>query len=172
MDGPVSTSVLGFRPFTMRFPNDEGFTFSPRPVSTATATQVPPPIPTKALLNPHLVSEDSPSTSVLTIVLPLLFGALFLLGCGIAIVACLGHRARNKKAAAKLKKKRAIDAELGVDPAQWGSRRAEMAQIELDEFDRQTLRSLKVADDLARARYAASFKTYDLPRKPPPAYEP
>ncbi|GAA6046719.1 hypothetical protein JCM3770_003133 [Rhodotorula araucariae] len=172
MEGHASTSVLGFRPWTGRFPDDENFRFSPVSTATATSTQVPH-IPTKALGSPYLVSEDSPRTSVLTIVLPLLFGALALLGCVIAVIACLGHRARNNKATARLKKRRAVDQEAAAaELAQWGSRRADMAQIELDDFDRQTLHSLRIADDLARARYAESYKTHDLPRKPPPAYEP
>ncbi|GAA5899673.1 hypothetical protein JCM8208_000625 [Rhodotorula glutinis] len=175
-----STSVLGFRPFTLAFPTaDVARTFEPRPTPAhpSTTTTASEPIPTRPLVNPHLApTTDSPTTGVLTIVLPTLFSALLLLGIGIALIACLSRRAKSKKGSstAKLRKRTSVGSEeQAYDPAQWSaSSRREMIELELDDVDRRTFRSLKAADEVAQVRRAASFKTHDLPRKPPPAYEP
>ncbi|GAA5836762.1 hypothetical protein JCM9279_007654 [Rhodotorula babjevae] len=182
MDGATfSTSVLGFRPFTLAFPTaDVARTFEPRPTSTrpsTTTTTFSSPIPTRSIHNPHLApTADSPTTGVLTIVLPTLFSALLVLGIGIALISCLSRRAKSKQGAqsAKLRKRGSVGSEEeAYNPAQWcASSRREMVELELDDVDRRTFRSLKVADEVAQVRRAASFKTHDLPRKPPPAYEP
>ncbi|GAA5921023.1 hypothetical protein JCM3775_004055 [Rhodotorula graminis] len=176
----LSASVLGFRPFTLAFPTaDIARTFDPRPTQAHPTTTFPnsTTIPTRPIVNPHLApTADSPTTGVLTIVLPTLFSALLVLGLGIALMACLSRRAKSKKgpSSAKLRKRGSVGSEEQAhDPAQWtASSRREMIELELDDVDRCTFRSLKAADEVAQVRRAASFKTHDLPRKPPPAYEP
>ena len=148
MDGaPFSTSVLGFRPFTLAFPTpDVARTFEPRPTSAPSATTSSAPIPTRSIRNPHLApTADSPTTSVLTIVLPTLFSALLLLGIGIALLSCLSRRAKNKQGtqSAKLRKPGSAGGDGGVeeayDPAQWSaSARREMVELELDDVERRT----------------------------------
>lgn len=144
MDGaPFSTSVLGFRPFTLAFPTpDVARTFEPRPTSAPSATTSSAPIPTRSIRNPHLApTADSPTTGVLTIVLPTLFSALLLLGIGIALLSCLSRRAKNKQGAqsAKLRKPGSVGGdEEAYDPAQWcASARREMVELELDDVDRR-----------------------------------
>ncbi|GAA5995430.1 uncharacterized protein JCM10292_005168 [Rhodotorula paludigena] len=177
MSSPTSlpeTSLLGYRPFPFSLLTQDGFA-RPEAPTTATARS----IPTTIISEPHLASEHSTKTGVLTIVLPVLFGSLLILGLAIALFTWFAHRSRAKRGPqpALLRRKgssgsRSSAATAGS--AYWGSgpMREAVYPVELDEIDRQTLHSLTVNHDFARVRYAETFKTRDLPRKPPPAYEP
>lgn len=143
-DGPYSRSVLGFRPFTLALHSNMDAATNEARFTSATATTTRAVIPTAPLRNPHLASNDSPTTSVLTIVLPTLFGALLVLGIFIGVLACLRHRALSKKIApAKLRKRQSGEEQQDYDPSQWrASPRREMAQVEFDDIDRRASHSI------------------------------
>lgn len=138
--------MLGYRPFPFSLLTQDGFA---RPeAATTTAARS---IPTMIISEPHVASKHSTKTGVLTIVLPVLFGSLLVLGLAIALYTWGAHRARAKRGPqpALLRRKgssgsRGSTATAGS--AYWGSglMREAVYPIELDEVDRRVLSALLV----------------------------
>ncbi|BGP27155.1 proteophosphoglycan ppg4 [Rhodotorula toruloides] len=176
-----STSVLGFRPFTLDLPHYTGLPYT---VAATTTTPVSPAPTTTHHIdgihgNPHIEQEDSPTVDVLRVVLPTLFGALAFFGLFIALSLWIQRRQRAKEEAAGVVRAKLVrrdrsmrERSLVISPLAPVSARDSASVFELDEMDRQTLSSLKQSEDVARLERSASFKTHRLPRVPPPAYEP
>lgn len=137
-------SVLGYRPFPFSLLTQDGFARPEAPTTTAARS-----IPTTIISEPHLASEHSTKTGVLTIVLPVLFGSLLVLGLAIAIFTWCAHRSRAKRGPhpALLRRKgssgsRGSTATTGS--ANWGQgpMREAVYPVELDEVDRRASSSL------------------------------
>ncbi|BGP34846.1 hypothetical protein JCM10296v2_006670 [Rhodotorula toruloides] len=176
-----STSVLGFRPFTLDLPRYTGLPHS----LAATTTSPTSPTSTSTLYkdgthaNPHVEQDNSPSIDVLRVVLPTLFGALAFFGVLIALSLYVQRRQRAKEEAAGIVRAKLVRRDRSmrerspvISPLAPASARDSASVYELDEMDRQTLSSLKQSEVVARLERSASFKTHRLPRVPPPAYEP
>ncbi|BGP10861.1 hypothetical protein JCM10049v2_006755 [Rhodotorula toruloides] len=176
-----STSVLGFRPFTLDLPRYTGLPYSIAPTSTSptSATSASTHHKDGTHANSHVEQDNSPSIDVLRVVLPTLFGALAFFGILMALSLYVQRRQRAKEEAAGIVRAKLIRRDRSmrerspiISPLAPVSARDSASVFELDEMDRQTLSSLKQSEDVARLERSASFKTHRLPRVPPPAYEP
>ncbi|GAA5824755.1 hypothetical protein JCM11251_005328 [Rhodosporidiobolus azoricus] len=172
-----STSVEGFRP-RPSLPHFPDFSF-PRP-SLTTSTATSPPNGHSSLL-PAAHRSNGPNTLLVTVI-PIVVGAIVLLA-GLYALLQWQHK-RNKRReeetqmqSVKLRRVRYGGGTTAVVPNESRSAVSTSRRSEYDfEMHRaqsveDMLDTLKYREDLARLERSGSYKTYDLPRKPPPAYE-
>ncbi|GAA5907422.1 hypothetical protein JCM6882_003856 [Rhodosporidiobolus microsporus] len=174
MDGPtetLSSSIAGFRP-RPSLPHFPGFSF-PRP-SVATSTTAT----SHSTLSPAAHRSDGPNTLLVTII-PIVVGALLLLAGLYALLQWQHRRTKRREEetqmqAVKLRRVRYGGGTTAGSFSSAATSRGENVELELhhQQSVEDMLNTLKFREDLARVERSSSFKTHDLPRKPPPAYEP
>ncbi|GAA5968657.1 hypothetical protein JCM11641_007714 [Rhodosporidiobolus odoratus] len=165
-----STSLAGRRPFTLTLPNNSTFSFD---FSLPSITPSPSSSSSKPLSSSALKSSSSgDGRPLLALILPILFGALILLAALYALLHWQQKRIKERerevgRQAAKLRRGRVRE----------GGRRDEAGRevfelkLKEDQGVEEMLETLKYREDIARVESNNSTKTFDLPRKPPPAYE-
>ncbi|GAA6012758.1 hypothetical protein JCM10207_005351 [Rhodosporidiobolus poonsookiae] len=156
-------SVVGFRPF--HIPGGTGIN-SAALYSSLLSRAVPSssfrfPTPAPTLRTEHHAQSDSDDrNSALAIVLPVFFGSLFFVAL---FFLFRWHRRRGTPDE---------EQELRGCVGSSSSSRPKWATDDRPWEEAELLDSFKAQEDLARLDRSASFRTFNLPRKPPPAYEP
>ncbi|GAA5868534.1 hypothetical protein JCM3774_005420 [Rhodotorula dairenensis] len=172
-------SVLGFRPFTPNLPHFTQLSWTP--TSMATTTPRPThqqvwPTPIRGLPVPAQSGSTSGSpaaATVMLVLLPILFGGLMLAALGLGLLQWVRQRRREKERqsgirAARLR--RATSSPFAPVPMANVVPDLEANAASGDGGSLYTTKSSEACE--GRLSRAGSTRSYNLPRKPPPPYQP
>ncbi|GAA5853324.1 hypothetical protein JCM8547_000284 [Rhodosporidiobolus lusitaniae] len=113
---------------------------------------------------------------LVAVVVPILVGAILLLFALYALLRWQHKRARQReeetqRQAAKLRRARMAHGGMR-EHRPMGRREPVEFELKAVRSTEDMLNTLKYREDLARLERSHTYKSFDLPRKPPPAYEP